>query len=54
MEAQSSEESSSSSSSIRSSFYEAPLDYTIEDIRPCGGIKKFRTAEYSNCTRQPS
>ncbi|KAH0700558.1 hypothetical protein KY290_015423 [Solanum tuberosum] len=34
--------------------YEAPLGYTIEDVRPNGGIKKFRSAAYSNCTRKPS
>lgn len=49
MEAQASEESSSSSSSSLSSlFYDIPLFYSVEDIRPRGGIKKFRTAEYSN------
>ncbi|KAG6719369.1 hypothetical protein I3842_03G002200 [Carya illinoinensis] len=36
------------SSSSRSLFYEAPLGYSIEDIRPAGGIKKFRSAAYSN------
>uniref|UniRef100_A0A3Q7FBS3 Uncharacterized protein n=4 Tax=Solanoideae TaxID=424551 RepID=A0A3Q7FBS3_SOLLC len=41
----------SSSSSL---CYEAPLGYTIEDVRPNGGIKKFRSAAYSNCTRKPS
>ena len=39
---------SSSSSSSKSLFYEAPLGYSIEDIRPNGGIKKFRSAAYSN------
>ena len=39
--------SSSSSSSL---FYEAPLGYIIEDVRPHGGIKKFRSAAYSNVT----
>ena len=38
----------SSSSSSKSLFYEAPLGYSIEDIRPNGGIKKFRSAAYSN------
>lgn len=38
----------SSSSSSKSLFYEAPLGYCIEDIRPNGGIKKFRSAAYSN------
>lgn len=37
-----------SSSSSKSLFYEAPLGYSIEDIRPNGGIKKFRSAAYSN------
>ncbi|MBF6202233.1 hypothetical protein IU477_30685, partial [Nocardia cyriacigeorgica] len=39
---------SSSSSSSKSLLYEAPLGYSIEDIRPAGGIKKFRSAAYSN------
>ncbi|KAF2282759.1 hypothetical protein GH714_043168 [Hevea brasiliensis] len=42
------------SSSSKSLFYEAPLGYSIEDVRPHGGIKKFRTAAYSNCVRKPS
>ncbi|KAJ0099672.1 hypothetical protein Patl1_21553 [Pistacia atlantica] len=46
--------SSSSSSSSKSLFYEAPLGYSIEDVRPHGGIKKFRSAAYSNCVRKPS
>ncbi|CAF2378016.1 unnamed protein product, partial [Brassica napus] len=37
--------SSSSSSSL---FYEAPLGYSIEDVRPNGGIKKFKSSVYSN------
>ncbi|PIM98332.1 hypothetical protein CDL12_05407 [Handroanthus impetiginosus] len=41
----------SSSSRIQ---YEAPLDYIIEDVRPNGGIQKFRSAAYSNCQRKPS
>jgi hypothetical protein len=36
-----------SSSSRSSLMYEAPLGYSIEDIRPAGGIKKF-SAAYSN------
>ena len=36
------------SSSSKSSFYEAPLGYSIEDVRPHSGIKKFRSAAYSN------
>nr|KYP76492.1 hypothetical protein KK1_020737 [Cajanus cajan] len=35
-------------SSSKSLLYEAPLDYIIEDVRPHGGIKKFRSAAYSN------
>ncbi|EXB85830.1 hypothetical protein L484_009676 [Morus notabilis] len=42
------------SSSSKSLFYEAPLGYSIEDVRPAGGIKKFRSAAYSNCVRKPS
>lgn len=34
------------SSSSNSS--EAPLVYKIEDVRPAGGIEKFRSAAYSN------
>ncbi|QHO09457.1 uncharacterized protein DS421_14g481400 [Arachis hypogaea] len=41
-------------SSSSKTLYEAPLDYIIEDVRPHGGIKKFRTAAYSNCIRKPS
>ncbi|KAK4346372.1 hypothetical protein RND71_032711 [Anisodus tanguticus] len=41
-------------SSNSSLFYEAPLGYTIEDVRPDGGTKKFKSAAYSNCTRKPS
>uniref|UniRef100_A0A3Q7EAR4 S-adenosyl-l-methionine decarboxylase leader peptide n=2 Tax=Solanum TaxID=4107 RepID=A0A3Q7EAR4_SOLLC len=41
-------------SSSKSSLYEAPLGYSIEDVRPNGGIKKFRSAAYSNCARKPS
>lgn len=36
------------SSSSKSLIYEAPLGYSIEDVRPAGGIKKFRSAAYSN------
>ncbi|OAY31464.1 hypothetical protein MANES_14G114200v8 [Manihot esculenta] len=43
--------SSSSNSSVQ---YEAPLGYSIEDVRPNGGIEKFRSAAYSNCVRKPS
>ncbi|GLT87049.1 hypothetical protein SLE2022_051510 [Rubroshorea leprosula] len=41
-------------SSSKSLFYEAPLGYSIEDVQPCGGIEKFRSAAYSNCIRKPS
>ncbi|KAL0350726.1 UNVERIFIED_CONTAM: S-adenosylmethionine decarboxylase proenzyme [Sesamum radiatum] len=39
------------SSSSKSLFYEAPLGYSIEDVRPHGGIKKFRSAAYSNLVK---
>nr|KAJ0215351.1 hypothetical protein LSAT_V11C300136940 [Lactuca sativa] len=42
------------SSSSKSLFYEAPLGYGIEDVRPNGGLKKFKSAAYSNCARKPS
>nr|ABD96953.1 hypothetical protein [Tarenaya spinosa] len=42
------------SSSSKTLFYEAPLGYSIEDVRPHGGIKKFRSAAYSNCAKRPS
>ncbi|CAN0838235.1 hypothetical protein LINGRAHAP2_LOCUS2049, partial [Linum grandiflorum] len=42
---------SSNNSSIQ---YEAPLGYITEDVRPNGGIEKFRSAAYSNCVRKPS
>ncbi|CAN6811292.1 unnamed protein product [Brassica oleracea] len=29
-------------------FYEAPLGYSIEDVRPFGGIKKFKSYVCSN------
>lgn len=51
MESKGGESDSSSSSSMH---YEAPLGYCIEDVRPNGGIKKFRSAAYSNCVRKPS
>lgn len=35
-------------SSSKSLFYEVPLGYSIEDIRPNGDIKKFQSAEYAN------
>lgn len=41
--------SSTNTSTSRSSLqYEIPLGYSIEDIRPNGGIEKFRSAAYSN------
>ena len=54
MESKGGKKKSSSSSKSSSLFYEAPLGYSIEDIRPNGGIKKFRSAAYSNCARKPS
>ncbi|EYU37131.1 hypothetical protein MIMGU_mgv11b021364mg, partial [Erythranthe guttata] len=51
MEAKFGKKKSSSSNRIH---YEAPLDYTIEDVRPNGGTEKFRSVAYSNCERKPS
>lgn len=48
MESKGGKKKSSSSSSSKSFLYEAPLGYSIEDVRPHGGIKKFRSAAYSN------
>ncbi|KAL0337768.1 UNVERIFIED_CONTAM: hypothetical protein Scaly_2051900 [Sesamum calycinum] len=45
MESKGGKKKSSSSSRIQ---YEAPLGYIIEDVRPNGGIEKFRSAAYSN------
>jgi hypothetical protein len=45
MESKGGKKSSSSRSSL---MYEAPLGYSIEDLRPAGGIEKFRSAAYSN------
>ncbi|GAY48512.1 hypothetical protein CUMW_112210, partial [Citrus unshiu] len=43
------------SSSCKNSIqYEVPLGYSIEDVRPNGGIEKFRSAAYANCVRMPS
>ncbi|CAD6263188.1 unnamed protein product [Miscanthus lutarioriparius] len=42
------------SSSSHSMMYEAPLGYSIEDVRPAGGVKKFQSAAYSNCAKRPS
>ncbi|KAI3520933.1 hypothetical protein L1887_10388 [Cichorium endivia] len=41
-------------SGSKSLFYEAPLGYGIEDVRPSGGLRKFKSAAFSNCTRKPS
>nr|AGR89930.1 small-uORF [Dendrobium officinale] len=41
-------------SSSNSLQYEVPLGYSIEDVRPHGGVKKFQSAAYSNCARKPS
>ena len=46
MESKGSKKKSSSISGSKQ--YEVPLGYIIEDIRPNGGIKKFRLAAYSN------
>ncbi|KAJ8637178.1 hypothetical protein MRB53_011445 [Persea americana] len=48
------EEKGGKKSSNKSLYYEAPLGYSIEYVRPNGGIKKFRSAAYSNCARKPS
>ncbi|KAG5376764.1 hypothetical protein IGI04_041360 [Brassica rapa subsp. trilocularis] len=45
MESKGGNKKSSSSSSL---CYEAPLGYSIEDVRPNGGIKKFKSSVYSN------
>jgi hypothetical protein len=37
-----------SSSSNSSCLYEAPLGYIIEDVRPNGGVEKFKSPDYSN------
>ncbi|KAL5974436.1 hypothetical protein ACLOJK_031101 [Asimina triloba] len=42
------------SSSSKCLYYDAPLGYSIEYVRPHGGIKKFHSAAYSNCVRKPS
>lgn len=42
------EEKGGKKSSNKSLYYEAPLGYSIEYVRPNGGIKKFRSAAYSN------
>jgi S-adenosylmethionine decarboxylase len=41
------------SSSSKSFLYEAPLDYIIEDVRPNGGVEKFKSADYSNVNKFP-
>jgi S-adenosyl-l-methionine decarboxylase leader peptide len=46
MESKGGKKKSSSSSNCKQ--YEAPLGYSIEDLRPAGGIKKFQSAAYSN------
>jgi len=35
-------------------MYEAPLGYSIEDVRPAGGVKKFQSAAYSNVRIEPT
>ena len=51
MESKGGKKSSSSGSLM---MYEAPLGYSIEDVRPAGGVKKFQSAAYSNCAKKPS
>ncbi|KAG7602401.1 S-adenosyl-l-methionine decarboxylase leader peptide [Arabidopsis thaliana x Arabidopsis arenosa] len=51
MESKAGNKKSSSNSSL---CYEAPLGYSIEDVRPFGGIKKFKSSVYSNCAKRPS
>jgi S-adenosylmethionine decarboxylase len=41
------------SSSSKSFLYEAPLDYIIEDVRPNGGLERFKSADYSNVNKFP-
>lgn len=49
METKGGKKNSSSSNNNNSHIqYEAPLGYIIEDVRPNGGIEKFRSAAYSN------
>lgn len=48
MESKAGKKKKSSNSSGTSLQYEAPLGYSIEDVRPHGGIKKFQSAAYSN------
>lgn len=48
MESKGGKKKCSSSSSSSWLQYEAPLGYSIEDVRPNGGIEKFRSAAYSN------
>ncbi|KAL0696692.1 hypothetical protein Bca4012_063872 [Brassica carinata] len=43
-----------SNSSSTSLFYDAPLGYSIEEIRPNGGIKKYKSSVYSNSAKRPS
>ncbi|KAG2322201.1 hypothetical protein Bca4012_056999 [Brassica carinata] len=45
MESKGGKKKPSSSSSF---FYKAPLDNSIEDVRPNSGIKKFKSSVYSN------
>ncbi|KAL0742513.1 hypothetical protein Bca4012_084026 [Brassica carinata] len=33
---------------VAGSVYEAPLGYSIEDVHPNGGIKKFKSSVYSS------
>lgn len=44
--------SSSNPSSRIYKQYEKSLDYTVEDVRPFGGVDIFRSAAYSNVSFQ--
>lgn len=50
MESKGGKKKSRSSNSLQ---YEVPLGYSIEDVRPNGGIEKFRSAAYSNVRFKP-
>jgi hypothetical protein len=45
---------SKDSQSSSNSHYEPALGYVLEDIRPDGGVVKFRSPAYSNCLKAPS
>jgi hypothetical protein len=43
---------SKDSQSSSNSHYEPALGYVLEDIRPDGGVVKFRSPAYSNVSRR--